>query len=362
VEQSRQLRLDGVTKYYGTVMAVDDLYLNVAEGEFITLLGPSGCGKTTTLRMIAGLEEPTVGSIWLGSEDITRVPAFKRPTNMVFQSYALFPHLVVYENIVFGLKNLKVPKAEQKERADAILGLVRLEGLQDRRPNELSGGQQQRVALARALVNEPAVLLLDEPLGALDAKLRKAMRFELKRIQRELGVSFIYVTHDQEEAISLSDRIVLMDEGRVQQEDTPRAIFEDPRNEFVADFVGVGNFLPGECVETSNGTTSIRWGDGAVAHVQSDESVPVGAKATVWIRAADVMVGQSLQGTTGEVFTGKVGELLYYGDYVDLVVVVGGNQEIRTIVTATEFYREQIEIGKDLEVGWEPEKARLFTG
>ncbi len=240
-----QLKLDGVTKYYGSVLAVDDFYLDVEAGEFITLLGPSGCGKTTTLRMIGGLEEPTSGRIFIQGQDSTDVPPFKRPTNMVFQSYALFPHLTVYDNIIYGLKNNRVPKDVQIERAGNLLTLIGLEGLEERRPSELSGGQQQRVAVARALVNEPAVLLLDEPLGALDAKLRVAMRFELKRIQRESGVSFIYVTHDQEEAISLSDRIVLMDEGRIQQEGTPRDVFENPRNEFVADFVGVGNFLSG---------------------------------------------------------------------------------------------------------------------
>lgn len=184
-----QLKLDGVTKYYGSVLAVDDFHLEVDAGEFITLLGPSGCGKTTTLRMIGGLEEPTSGRIYIQGQDTTNVPPFRRPTNMVFQSYALFPHLTVYDNIVYGLKNNRVPRDVQRQRAESLLALIDLEGLEDRRPNELSGGQQQRVAVARALINEPAVLLLDEPLGALDAKLRTAMRFELKRIQRESGVS-----------------------------------------------------------------------------------------------------------------------------------------------------------------------------
>jgi spermidine/putrescine transport system ATP-binding protein len=356
-----QLKLDGVTKYYGSVLAVDDFDLNVDAGEFITLLGPSGCGKTTTLRMIGGLEEPTSGRIFIQGQDSTGVPPFKRPTNMVFQSYALFPHLTVYDNIVYGLKNNRVPKDVQIERAGNLLTLIGLEGLEERRPSELSGGQQQRVAVARALVNEPAVLLLDEPLGALDAKLRVAMRFELKRIQRESGVSFIYVTHDQEEAISLSDRIVLMDEGRIQQEGTPRDVFESPRNEFVADFVGVGNFLRGECVEKSNGTLMVRCGDGTVVRVPLQDGMRVGDKATLWVRASDVRVGSRLSPEDGQVWQGKIDQLLYYGDHVDLVVEVEGIQQLRSVISAEQFYGEGIDLGSEVTVGWRPADVRLFT-
>ena len=356
-----QLKLDGVTKYYGSVLAVDDFYLDVDAGEFITLLGPSGCGKTTTLRMIGGLEEPTSGRIFIQGQDSTDVPPFKRPTNMVFQSYALFPHLTVYDNIVYGLKNNRVPKDVQRERAGNLLALIGLEGLEDRRPNELSGGQQQRVAVARALVNEPAVLLLDEPLGALDAKLRVAMRFELKRIQRESGVSFIYVTHDQEEAISLSDRIVLMNEGRVQQEGTPRDVFENPRNEFVADFVGVGNFLRGECIEGSNGTLMVRCGDGTVVRVPTQDGMGVGDQATLWVRASDVRLGSRLSSEDGQVWQGKIDQLLYYGDHVDLVVTVKGIQQLRSVVSAEQFYGEGIDIGSEVTVGWRPADVRLFS-
>ena len=356
-----QLKLDGVTKYYGSVLAVDDFHLNVDTGEFITLLGPSGCGKTTTLRMIGGLEEPTSGRIYIQGQDTTNVPPFKRPTNMVFQSYALFPHLTVYDNIVYGLKNKKVSKEVQRERAESLLALIDLEGLEDRRPNELSGGQQQRVAVARALVNEPAVLLLDEPLGALDAKLRIAMRFELKRIQRESGVSFIYVTHDQEEAISLSDRIVLMDLGRIQQEGTPRDIFENPRNEFVADFVGVGNFLNGECVEKSDGRLTVQCGDGIVVWVPSEDGVHVGDKATLWIRASDVKLGGRLDALEGQVWQGRIDQLLYYGDNVDLVVTIDGDHQLRTIISSEQFYSEEIKIGSSVTVGWKLEDVRLFA-
>jgi spermidine/putrescine ABC transporter ATP-binding subunit len=357
-----QLRLEHVIKRYGSVTAVDDISLTVEGGEFITLLGPSGCGKTTTLRMIGGLEAPTSGRVYIQGEDMTRVPAFKRPTNMVFQSYALFPHLTVFNNIVFGLKNQKIPKAVQREKAERILSLVHLEGLDDRRPNELSGGQQQRVALARALVNEPAVLLLDEPLGALDAKLRKEMRFELKRIQHELGVSFIFVTHDQEEAISLSDRIVLMDEGIIEQEGTPREIFERPANRFVADFVGVGNSVPGECVERSNGTVVVKCLDGSLVKVTSDEAVSPGAEATVWVRATEVRLGSGLNGQEAQVWQGRVGQLLYYGDQVDLVVLLANSLEIRVVISAEQFYADQIQVGSEVSVGWEQEKGRLFVG
>ncbi len=360
-----QLRLEGVTKRYGSVTAVDDIYLSVERGEFITLLGPSGCGKTTTLRMIGGLEEPTSGVIYIQGVDVTRVPAFKRPTNMVFQSYALFPHLSVFNNIVFGLKNMKVPKDIQQEKADRMLTLVQLKGLEDRRPNELSGGQQQRVALARALINEPAVLLLDEPLGALDAKLRKEMRFELKRIQHELGVSFIFVTHDQEEAISLSDRIVLMNEGEVQQEGTPRDIFESPVNQFVADFVGVGNSVSGQCVERANGSVLVRCLGGSLVSVQSDEDISPGDTATVWVRATDVKVGSGLNGDEGQTWQGRVGQLLYYGDQVDLVVLVSGetgDEEFRTVISAEQFYADQLEVGSEVRIGWETDKGRLFVG
>src|SRR5258705_1427813 len=235
--------LVGVSKRFGTHAAVDDVTLEIGESEFFSLLGPSGCGKTTTPRMVAGFELPDTGRIVLKGNDVTRVPANRRPVNMVFQQYALFPHMSVYDNVAFGLKVKRVPRAEHSERVQEMLRVVSLEGLDRRRARQLSGGQQQRVALARALVNRPAALLLDEPLGALDVKLRKHMQLELKRIQHDLGTTFVYVTHDQEEALAMSDRIAVMNRGQVEQLGTPREIYDHPRTAFVADFIGSLNAL-----------------------------------------------------------------------------------------------------------------------
>ena len=227
------------------VRAVEHVDLRIAEGEFFSLLGPSGCGKTTTLRMIAGFEEPTSGQILLHGRDMVGVPPFRRDVNMVFQQYALFPHMDVFENVAFGLRRKKVAKGEIARRVAEALALVELEGREKRRPRQLSGGQQQRVALARALVNRPRALLLDEPLGALDLKLRQAMQLELKRIQREVGITFVYVTHDQEEALTMSDRLVVMNAGRIEQLGDPRELYEYPATRFVANFIGTSNILTG---------------------------------------------------------------------------------------------------------------------
>jgi putative spermidine/putrescine transport system ATP-binding protein len=237
------VRLTGVRRVYGQVVAVAGVDLDVAEGEFFTMLGPSGSGKTTLLRLIAGFERPDAGSVELGGVDVTRKPPYARNVNTVFQDYALFPHMSVLENVEYGLRVARVAKAERRRRAEAALGMVRLAGLGDRKPVQLSGGQRQRVALARAIVNEPEVLLLDEPLGALDAKLRLEMQFELKRIQREVGISFIYVTHDQEEALTMSDRLAVFNQGRIEQLGTPVEVYERPASDFVAGFIGVSNLL-----------------------------------------------------------------------------------------------------------------------
>src|SRR3954452_20906810 len=243
--ETPSVELRGVTKRFDQLAAVDNLDLELAEGEFFTLLGPSGCGKTTTLRMIAGFERPTSGEVRIEGEDVAQLPPHRRPTNTVFQSYALFPHLSVEDNVAFGLKRKKVAKKEIKQRVQAELERVGLASEGNRRPSQLSGGMQQRVALARALVNLPKVLLLDEPLGALDLKLRKGLQLELKRIQREVGITFVYVTHDQEEALTMSDRIAVMNGGKVEQIGDPEQVYEGPAATFVAGFIGVSNLMPG---------------------------------------------------------------------------------------------------------------------
>jgi len=237
------LRLLGVRKNYGHVVAVNGVDLTVNEGEFFTLLGPSGSGKTTLLRLIAGFERPDAGRIELGGQDVTAVPPHLRDTNTVFQDYALFPHMSVGENIGYGLRIKRIPGAERKKRVDRALQMVRLSGLENRRPNQLSGGQRQRVALARAVINQPEVLLLDEPLGALDLKLRQEMQIELKQIQQEVGITFVYVTHDQEEALTMSDRMAVMSHGRIEQLGSPVEVYERPATEFVAGFIGISNVL-----------------------------------------------------------------------------------------------------------------------
>jgi spermidine/putrescine transport system ATP-binding protein len=256
------VRLERVTKKFGDFTAVDDLSLEIKPGEFFSLLGPSGCGKTTTLRMIGGFEEVTSGTVYLGDEDVTDLPPFKRATNTVFQNYALFPHLTVFENIAFGLRRRKTPTNEIRHQVAFMLKLVELPGYEQRKPNQLSGGQQQRVALARALVNNPRVLLLDEPLGALDLKLRKQMQVELKRIQSEIGITFIFVTHDQEEAMTMSDRIAVMRDGHIEQLGAPEELYERPTSDFVAGFLGVSNLLDAEVAGRENGFLQLRLPDG----------------------------------------------------------------------------------------------------
>src|SRR4051794_31585722 len=288
VDGTPAIRFAGVHKNYlahgESVAAVKRTDLAIAQGEFFSLLGPSGCGKTTTMRMIAGFEEPTAGKVYLDGKDVTGVAPNKRDINMVFQSYALFPHLNTYQNVAFGLERKKVAKDEIKRRVGEILEIVSLTGMERRAPREMSGGQQQRVALARALVNRPRALLLDEPLGALDLKLRQQMQVELKRIQREVGITFVYVTHDQGEALTMSDRIAVMNAGVIEQLGNPREIYERPATRFVAGFIGTSNIVEGHCERTENGLALLSYTAQDRVVVPCGSAVRAGDKIEVSVR------------------------------------------------------------------------------
>ncbi|MCC6167686.1 MAG: ABC transporter ATP-binding protein [Caldilineaceae bacterium] len=347
-----------------TLVAVNRINLTIYNGEFFSLLGPSGCGKTTTLRMIAGLELPTSGSIVLYGEDVSERPPYRRPVNTVFQRYALFPHMTVRDNVAFGLKMRKVAKGEITQRVDDVLRLVRLERQGERRPGQLSGGQQQRVALARALVNNPEVLLLDEPLGALDLKLRQAMQEELKRIQREVGITFIYVTHDQEEALTLSDRIAVMNEGNVLQVDKPYDLYEEPTTRFVADFIGETNFLDGVVTENDDEISHVRLGSGQTAHVTHEGKVlPPQTKVALAIRPEKIFVGTGEPPQVRNVFEGTVKNIVYLGTdtYYDVelpgaVMVTARQQNEDYTGTAA-----SAAVGDAVYVAWRAHNASLLT-
>jgi spermidine/putrescine transport system ATP-binding protein len=301
------IRIEGVTKHFDHVVAVDDLSLEVAQGSFFAMLGPSGCGKTTTLRMIGGFEQPTSGRILLGDRDVVGLPPFRRDVNTVFQSYALFPHLTIGENVAFGLRRRGIRGPELRKRVGEALELVALDGFAERKPRQLSGGQQQRVALARALVNHPRVLLLDEPLGALDLKLRKQMQLELKRIQHEVGITFVHVTHDQEEAMTMADQIAVMNGGRIEQLGTPDELYERPATAFVAGFLGASNLLYGSV----SGPTTVRLDAGAEILVGSEALAGRSGRVAVGIRPEKIRVGH-LEGSANRL-SGHVSELAYVG-------------------------------------------------
>ena len=285
--------IEHVTKIFEDAPAVDDLNLEIYEGEFFSLLGPSGCGKTTTLRMLGGFEEPTSGRIFLGGKEVTYLAPYRRDVNTVFQSYALFPHLSVFENVAFGLKRKRMAKAEIRRRVSTMLELVDLPTMEGRRTSQLSGGQQQRVALARALVNEPTLLLLDEPMSALDAKLRHQMQIELKRIQTQVGITFLYVTHDQEEAMTMSDRLVVMRLGRIEGIGTPRDVYDRPTTEFVATFLGASNLLAGDVTVIDGSTATVTLTSGATLQVATERlpEARVGLSVKVGVRPEKISIG-----------------------------------------------------------------------
>jgi spermidine/putrescine transport system ATP-binding protein len=355
------VRLDGVTKAFGDVVAVRELDLEIGGGEFFTLLGPSGCGKTTTLRMVAGFEEPTSGRVLIDGDDVAGLPPHKRPTNTVFQSYALFPHLTVGENVAFGLRRHKVAKDEIAERVRAELDRVGLAAEINRRPNQLSGGQQQRVALARALVNRPKVLLLDEPLGALDLKLRKGLQIELKRIQNEVGITFVYVTHDQEEALTMSDRIAVMNHGRVEQIDAPEAVYERPATAFVAGFIGVSNLMPGTISSVANGRAALRLDTGAEFEAAAD-GLQAGERAYAVVRPEKLRIEAADAAANGQPSVeGMVEASVYVGTATQIVVGLADNVRMTVLVpNADEAERARLPGGgARVRLSWAPEHIHI---
>ncbi len=353
--------LERVTKRFGEFTAVDDLSLAIEHGEFFSLLGPSGCGKTTTLRMIGGFEEVTSGTIHIGETEVTDLPPFQRRVNTVFQNYALFPHLNVFENIAFGLRRRKTPIDEIRHQVAFMLELVDLAGYEGRKPNELSGGQQQRVALARALVNNPDVLLLDEPLGALDMKLRKQMQVELKRIQSEIGITFIFVTHDQEEAMTMSDRIAFMRNGRIEQLGQPGDLYERPRTEFVAGFLGVSNLLDGEVQGRSDDLLDIRLTDGTV--LQAPVEAANGAtKVRVGVRPEKLRVIPSTAGASTtesdlNALEGTVLDASYIGVSTQYIVKTADGHKLTVYAQnlETSGASEVLSDGQHVTVTWRPQ-------
>jgi spermidine/putrescine ABC transporter ATP-binding subunit len=359
------IELAGVSKEFRTardvVAAVRAVDLQIAEGEFFSLLGPSGCGKTTTMRMIAGFEEPTAGTIRLHGRDVTGVPPNKRDVNMVFQSYALFPHMNVFENVAFGLRRRNVAKATITKQVDEMLGIVNLAGRGHRRPRELSGGQQQRVALARALVNHPSALLLDEPLGALDLKLRQAMQVELKRIQREVGITFVYVTHDQNEALTMSDRIAVMNDGLIEQLASPREIYEHPATRFVAGFIGTSNLLTGTASEIT--------GKQAVMAVSQDERIVVpvrdlrvseGDQLELTVRPEKIEISTARPADRSCTLRGTVTELVYLGTSTNFAVSTTTGADIVVFQQNSASAGDVAGRGDSVWLSWQPEHSYLI--
>ena len=354
------IALEGVSKRFGRAEAVRDVNIAIGDGEFFSLLGPSGCGKTTTLRMIAGFEVPDEGRIVLQGQDVTSVSANRRPVNMVFQQYALFPHMSIYDNVAFGLKLKRVPGGERRERVLELLDVVGLEGLERRRPRQLSGGQQQRVALARALVNRPAALLLDEPLGALDVKLRKHMQLELKRIQHELGTTFVYVTHDQEEALAMSDRIAVMNHGQVEQTGSPREIYEHPNSAFVADFIGSLNALDLTVDELVGACAVARYGEGDRVVVPVGSDTRTGASLRVAVRPERVQIGSAASPGVdgGSRLEGTIAQVVYLGMYTQFHVDTRAGRVVSHHLADDSV--ENFGPGLAVALSWEPEHTSVI--
>jgi spermidine/putrescine transport system ATP-binding protein len=357
------VRLERVTKRFGDFTAVREMDLDIPRGEFFTMLGPSGCGKTTTLRMVAGFEDPSEGRVLLSGEDVTALPAFRRPTNTVFQSYALFPHRSVEKNVAFGLERQKVDREEIRRRVGEELERVGLSAEAKRKPAQLSGGQQQRVALARALVNRPEVLLLDEPLGALDLKLRKQLQVELKRIQRDVGITFVYVTHDQEEALTMSDRIAVMNRGVVEQVADPETVYERPGTTFVAGFIGVSNLMPGEIVSSNGAGTQMRLDAGPTVKALDTGGVQTGERAHAVVRPEKLELRQAGAASGGDrpSVEGQVESSLYLGTATQMVVRLGDGTRMTVLVpnADAEARRDLPAAGDEARLSWSDENIHI---
>jgi putrescine transport system ATP-binding protein len=372
VEADTILEIDGVTRRFGAIPAVDGVDLAVRRGELFSLLGESGCGKTTLLRMIAGFEIPDSGRIFIDGEDMTRVPPFERPVNMVFQSYALFPHMTVGENVAYGLRQEGMARAERNDRVDEVLALVDLTDLVDRKPDRLSGGQRQRVALARGLAKRPRILLLDEPLGALDRRLRARTQLELVNLQDRIGTTFILVTHDQDEAMTMSDRIAVMRGGRIHQIGPPRDIYENPASRFVADFIGAANLLDGEVVAMVDGIARVRLATGgATIAVAADAPVETGAPVTVMVRPEKIQaviapagesIGPGALSDDLNALAGVVRDIAYLGDLSVYHVEVDGGLRIQAAMANRRHRAERVITWDDtVRVSWHPSDGMILS-
>ena len=348
------LEFQNVSKAFGEVNAVDDVSLQVRRGEFLSLLGPSGCGKTTSLRLIAGFEQPTRGQILLNAQPVGGVPPYRRNVNTVFQHYALFPHMNVVDNVAFGLRMKRLAPTQIDQRVHRMLALVELPDVGSRFPHQLSGGQQQRIALARALVNEPTVLLLDEPLGALDLKVRRRMQQELKRIHREVGVTFIYVTHDQEEALTMSDRIAVMNRGRIEQLDAPSTIYERPRSRFVADFIGMMNVLSGVVEGHDDKSVVVRAPGGILLRGLTTQPLSQGKAVEVTVRPEKVRMSLQAPESADNCLEGRVSEIVYQGANTEYFVTLAPGSQLRVIAQNSNPRDRQAlaDVGTTVFVDW----------
>ncbi len=359
------LDLQGLTRRFGNITAVDSVDLTVRRGELFSLLGGSGCGKSTLLRMIAGLETPDSGRLLIDGQDMTNIPPYERPVNMVFQSYALFPHMTVTQNVAYGLRQEGMARGERDERVYEMLQLVDMQDLAERRPDQLSGGQRQRVALARGLAKRPRILLLDEPLGALDRKLRERTQFELVKLQNRIGTTFILVTHDQEEAMTMSDRIAVMRAGRIQQIGAPRQIYAYPNSRYVADFVGTANLLPGEVMAKTDGIAQIRLSDtGILVHVSAATPVKQGDQVTAMVRPEKLRATADRNSVLGEanLLSGVVEDIAYLGDMSIYHVQVSGGPRIQ-VAQANRRHTGEAPVtwGDTIHLTWHPEDGVVLT-